>query len=83
MVFQGIIEYKNIEPNENLASDLKRMEKNISMPNLVGKSLSEAVGIISNLGLQYELDGEGGMVTAQYPAPETMMYKKGIVVLQT
>ena len=82
-VFQGIIEYKNIEPTEDLASDLKKMEKNIEMPNLVGKSLSEAVGIITNLGLQYELENEGGVVTAQYPAPKEMLYKNEIVVLTT
>ena len=69
--------------NERLESDLKKMEKNIEMPNLVGKSLSEAVGIISNLGLQYELDGEGGKVKAQYPAPTTLVYKNGIVVIST
>ena len=83
MVFEGIIELKNMQPSETLASDLKKMEKNIAMPDLVGKSLSEAVGIITNLGLQYELDGEGGIVKAQYPAPTTMMYKNGIVVLST
>ena len=62
---------------------MKKLEKNIEMPNLVGKSLSQAVGIITNLGLQYELDGDGGVVQAQYPAPTTMMYKNGIVVLTT
>ncbi len=83
MVFEGIIKYKNMQPSSELASDLRKMEKNIEMPNLVGKSLSEAAGIITNLGLQYELDGEGGVVKAQYPAPTTMMYKNGIVVLTT
>lgn len=82
-VFEGIIKYKNIAPTEDLDKDLAKIQKNIEMPNLVGKSLSSAVGIISNLGLQYELEGEGGTVKAQYPAPTTMMYKKGIVVLQT
>lgn len=82
-VFEGIIRYKNIQPTEDLDKDLKAMEKTIKMPNLVGKSLSEAVGIIKNLGLQYELEGEGGKVIAQYPAPTTMMYKNGIVVLTT
>lgn len=83
MVFEGIIEYKNLVPSSELVNDLKKMEKNIEMPNLVGKSLSEAVGMVTNLGLQYELDGEGGTVKAQYPAPTTMLYKNGIVVLTT
>ena len=53
------------------------------MPNLVGKSLSEAIAVVTNLGLQYETAGEGGIVTKQYPAPTTMVYKNGIVVLTT
>ena len=64
MVFEGIIKYKNMQPSSELASDLRKMEKNIAMPNLIGKSLSQAAGIITNLGLQYELDGEGGTVKA-------------------
>lgn len=83
MVLQGIIEYKNIQPDETLADDLKKMEKTISMPNLVGMSLSQAVAKITNLGLQYELDGENGVVTNQYPAPDTKLYKNGIVVIST
>ena len=82
-VFEGIIKYKNIQPTEDLDRDLKLMEKNIEMPNLFCKSLSQAVGIIKNLGLQYELEGEGGVVKAQYPAPKEMLYKNGIVVLTT
>ena len=82
-VFEGIIKYKNIMPTEDLDRDLKLMEKNIEMPSLVGKSLSQAVGTIKNLGLQYELEGEGGVVKAQYPAPNEMLYKNGIVVLTT
>ena len=83
MVFNGIIKYKNIQPSESLSDDLKKMEANIEMPNLVGKSLSEACGIISNLSLQVEIEGEGGKVLAQYPAPTTYVYKNGIVVLTT
>ncbi len=82
-VFEGIIKYKNMQPTEDLDKDLISMQKNIEMPDLVGKSLSEACGIIRNLGLQYEIEGEGGKVFAQYPAPTTMCYKNGIVVLTT
>lgn len=82
-VFQGIIKYKNIPPDKTLADDLKLLEKNIVMPNIVGMSLSKAITTITNLGLQYELDGENGTVTKQYPAPSTLMYKNGIVVIST
>lgn len=82
-IFEGIIKYKNLTPSESYEDDLKLMEENISMPNLVGQSLSKAASIIKNLDLQYELDGEGGMVIGQTPAPNTKLRKHSIVVLNT
>lgn len=83
MVFEGIINYKNIEPTEDVEQGKKKLEKTIEMPNLVGKSLSDALAIIKNLDLQFELDGEGGIVTNQYPAPKEMLCKNAIVVIST
>ncbi len=82
LIFQDIIKYTNAQP-QNLEEDLKRMEKNIEMPNLVGVSLTEACSTLVQLGLQYEIQGEGGIVVAQTPPPGTMLYKNGIVVLTT
>ena len=83
MVFEDIIKYKNIQPTKDLKQGQKALDLTIQMPNLVGKSLSEAIAVVTNLGLQYETAGEGGIVTKQYPAPTTMVYKNGIVVLTT
>lgn len=83
MVLEGIIQYKNIQPSESLDSDLTKIKKDIEMPNIVGLSLTKAVSKITSLGLQYELDGEGGVVKGQYPAPGTMLYKNGIIVIST
>ena len=82
-VLEGIIKYENIAPSESLEADLEKMERTIEMPNLVGKTLTEAVRTIRKLELQYELDGENGIITSQYPAPGTKLYKNGIVVLST
>ena len=82
-VIEGIIKYKNYEPTENLESDLKKMEKNIEMPNLVGLSLSKAVTKVKQLGLQYETTGDGGTIKSQYPAPTTKTYKNSMVILET
>ena len=82
LIFQDIIKYTNAQP-QNLEEDLKRMEKNIEMPNLVGVSLTEACSTLVQLGLQYEIQGEGGIVVTQTPPPKTMLYKNGIVVLTT
>lgn len=80
-VIEGIIDYKNIAPTDDIDKEKAQMVADIKMPNVVGLSLSKAVSIIKNLGLQYEVAGEGGVITQQYPAPTTMMFKNGIVVL--
>ena len=82
-VFEGIIEYKNILPTGDVENDQKLCEENITMPNLVGKSLAEAVSILSTLNLQYELDGNGGIVLKQTPAPNTKVRERAIIVLET
>lgn len=81
-VFEGIISYKQIEP-QNLEEDLKLVEENIEMPNLVGMSLSKAVSTLKALNLQYEIDGEGGVVLSQTPPPQTKVRERAIVLLRT
>lgn len=80
-IFEGIIDYKNIAPSEDLEADLQNMQATIEVPNLVGKSLSKAVSMITNLGLQYEIAGDGGTVMKQYPAPTTMIHKNGLIII--
>ena len=82
-IFEGIISYKNYKPTSSVEEESKLLEKNIEMPNVVGLSLSSAVNKIVSLGLQYEIMGEGDRITNQYPAPTTMMFKNGVVVLET
>lgn len=82
-VFEGIIEYKNIKPSDSLESDLKESEEKIEMPNLVGLSLSKAVSILTSLNLQYEIDGEGGVVISQTPPPKTKVRERAIILLGT
>lgn len=83
LVFQDIISYKQILPTENFEEDLKKIEKNILMPNLVGKSLTEAISILLNLNLQYEITGEGLTVLSQTPPPETYVFERAVVILST
>lgn len=83
LVFQDIISYKQIKPSENLEEDLKKLEKNIIMSNLIGKSLTEAISEVLSLNLQYEIMGEGLVVTSQTPPPDTYVYEKAVVILGT
>ncbi len=83
LMFEGIINYKKYAPTENVELDKIKLEKNIKMPNLVGLSLTQAVGVLSGLGLQYEVMGEGEIVVSQTPPPDTYVFKNSIVILGT
>lgn len=82
-VFEGIIEYKQIKPSGDLESDLKLVEETITMPNLVGMSLSKAISTLTSLNLQYEIDGEGEYVLNQTPAPNTKVRERAIILMGT
>jgi len=81
-IFANLFTYLNIQPT-NLEEDLKQIEKTIKMPNLIGKSLTEAISILNNLGLIYEIDGEGGIIKDQLPPAGTMLFKDANVILIT
>ena len=79
-IFSAIFNYKNIlKSNEEHTS----VNYTIQLPNLVGLSLTEACLTLSNLGLTYEIQGDGGFVTAQLPPPGTMCYEKQSIYLIT
>ncbi len=82
LIFEGIVKYRGDEPKD-LEEDLKKMERNIVMPNLVGEPLSKAIAKLSTLGLQCEIAGEGEVVLSQTPPPGEMLYKNAVVILNT
>lgn len=79
-IFADIIEQKNIQPDDPKYVPL---EKNIEMPNLVGKSLTDACVELKKLGLNFEIQGEGGFIIEQLPPPKTLLYKGQYVYLIT
>ena len=80
-IFTRIFETKGTETNNNLEADKKALEANILIPNLTGKSLTEAVQILNSLGLQYLIQGTGKTVTAQISPPGTMVCAGDVVLL--
>ena len=84
IIFQGIIDYKNIQPNgTTVESDLQRLEKNILLPDLVGKSLTEAGSILASLDLLYEVENDGDTIIAQFTPPNTYVYAGAVILLTT
>ncbi len=83
-IFEGIIKYKNIEPNgETIEEDTAKLEKNILLPNLVGLSITEACLTLTKLGLLYEIENDGDKVVAQFTPPNTYVYKGAVILLTT
>lgn len=80
-IFNGIFEYKNILPT-HLNEALEIINEEIEMPSLVGKSLTQAVSILSQLGLSYEIAGDGSFVTGQLPPAGTIINKATSVVIE-
>lgn len=72
-VFEGIINYKGYKPVVDVQIE------SISMPNLIGMSLSQACSVLIELGLGYEIYGEGSVITSQFPPPNTDILKGQIV----
>ena len=50
------------------------MKPSVEMPDLIGLSVSEALGMIKSLGLTANVDGEGGCVINQLPLAESCLY---------
>lgn len=74
--FSGLFDLFNIpkdDPNIVLES--------VVMPDVEGFSLADAGAKLRQLGLYYEVDGDGGIVKKQLPPPGTTLYKGETIVL--
>jgi len=80
-IFEKIFECKDIGTNDSLEEDKKKLEANIVLPNLTGKSLTEAVTTLNSLGLQYLIQGNGKRVKAQISPPGTLVCAGDVVLL--
>lgn len=80
-IFEKIFEIRGTEASANVESEKKSLEANIVIPNLVGKSLTAAAEIVTQLGLRYLVSGEGSVVTAQIAPPESLAFSGDTVLL--
>ena len=78
IIFTELFDYLNEEKQ-----DPSVVTEYVTMPNLVGLSLTDAAVELKKIGLYYELDGEGEYVTAQLPPPNTSIQVGTIIVLIT
>lgn len=80
-IFKAIFDYKGILPT-NLDEDIKKLAKTIEMPNVVGFSVAEAAALLKSMKLQYEVDGENGVVLWQSVAPHQFLFEGEIILLK-
>ena len=78
IAFSQLFEYLGEEKqDENTKTEY------VEMPQLVGQSLAEGAVILKKLGLYYDLDGAGEIITAQLPPPNTTIAVGSTIVLIT
>lgn len=81
-IMNGIFAYKNIKPT-HLTQANAILSQEIEMPQLVGKSITQAIATLEKLGIYYEIQGQGAFVTDQLPPAGTIINKATVVVVLT
>ncbi len=74
-IFSGIFEYKNIKATSY------KPQTYVTVPDVIGMSISKAYSTLYPLGFLFEQVGEEGLVKRQFPSPGTQIYKGGTVVI--
>ena len=75
-IFSGMFDYKNIKPSNFVE------QEQVTVPNLVGKTITEAYSILNGKGFYFEVDGEDGIVVSQFPSPDTKLYIGSTILLK-
>lgn len=83
-ILEDSLRYMNVSPDAESEEDAAKQK--VSVPDVVGNSVSEAIGILSGNSLSYDLDADAAekedfIVTRQYPAAGTKIKKGSKVYL--
>lgn len=78
LVFEQLFEYLDEEKQ-----DPSVVVEEVVMPKLEGKSLGDALIELKKIGLECEIDGEGGVVLRQLPPAGTSIKKGSTILLET
>lgn len=75
-IFEGIIQYKNIQKISNVEVEY------FEVPDFIGLSTVNAIAKLDKLNIYYEVDGEGQKVIKQFPSPGTKIKKTSSVIIK-
>ena len=80
-IFSEMFTYLNILPDDPSIAE-KQVEE-IIMPDITDMPITKAVSKLTNLGINYEIDGEGVNVTSQLPPAGTLIKSTDTIVICT
>ncbi|HBW05048.1 MAG TPA: hypothetical protein DEF02_00420, partial [Clostridiales bacterium] len=81
-IFESIFAYLGIEP-QYTGEEKEVIGEEFILPSFAGMSVNEAKNQLRKLGLYCETDGEGNVVTGQYPLAGVKVDKRNAVLLLT
>ena len=76
--FSKIFDYLAIKPTEVIEE-----KEYVTMPFLDGKSINESVSILEQIGLRFEIAGDGEVVSSTIPIVGESVEKGDIVLIRT
>lgn len=82
MVIENIINYKNYEPVRPDEIEKNNNQQKVVMPSVVGLDMYKAVSVLEQLGLQVEIQGDGNIVTNQFPMDCIEVVYNGVVMIE-
>lgn len=75
-IFDGIFNYKGINPTNAVE------KPTFIMPDIIGMSLTEAVKTLKKLNMYYELSGDGGVVSYQFPVAGSIVTADNVALIE-
>lgn len=82
MIIENIIEYKDYQPIRPEEIEGENLQEKVVMPSVIGLDIYKAINVLEELGLQVEVQGEGGIVVEQFPVENTEVISNGIVMIE-
>lgn len=76
-IFANMFEYLNLKPIKEVKTEY------FEMPDLIDKPVLEAIKVLNEIGVSYEIDGEGSVIIKQLPPAGTRVDKNDTVLLIT
>ena len=82
MIIENIIDYKQYKPVRPEEISLNMEKEMIKMPSIIGRDMYKSINQLESLGFYVEVEGEGEIITDQFPKGETEVVKGSVVVLK-